>query len=96
MEARMEVRRRAHLLGLGDAANHDPWSKATLTVLETMAASLAVAMEDEDVPDEVARRVMSRFIMGSLPSPADAQLRMEMMAERVDLARAGRDFGVAG
>jgi len=53
-------------------------------VLRDMLARLEVILDDEDVPREVAMRVMRCLLYGA-PSAADAEQRMERDAEMVRL-----------
>lgn len=83
MNVRREVRSRAQRVGLGDAANCDPWAHASLRLLEEWCDHLAMALEDEGVDPELADRIIVRTITGSLPSPTDAMLRMEVRSQRI-------------
>ena len=54
------------------------------TYLRDMLGRLEVILDDEDVPPEIAKRVLRCLLYGS-PSPADAEYRMRQQEETVKL-----------
>lgn len=87
MNADQIIRDAARRLGLGHATATDPFSKATISLIHTMAVQLEVALEEEGIEAEAAERVVKRFVYGALPNRADAELRLEVMSERIDAER---------
>lgn len=80
-------------LGLDRALATDPLANYSMTVLRTVTAHVEDALEEEGVDPEVARRILHRVLWGALPHPVDAQVRMDMMAERIDQVSRGINLG---
>lgn len=70
--------------GAAKAAREDPAAQLQVALLRDFLDVLRAALDDEHVDPDVARRVVERVIYGSVPSPAEVELRQTQQAQIVE------------
>jgi hypothetical protein len=75
--------------GLQTLARQDAQAYADITRVRYLVNLVEAALSDEDIPWDIARRVLERVIYGGTPNPADIEQRMQLMDERIKEASHG-------